>query len=769
MAIINYLGDKFVSTSSTDTLPGFALEGAILYSIPLRVGYIYNNNTWNPIESGIAGLVSGRQSNTIYNMGTQWTGSWNIWNNGDLIGFGFNSNNSTPLNKGHFYNEPSGYIAGWVTGIILENQSNTGAFEDWIDLTAMTTSGDWGDLTAQTTSGDWGSILDPTTPGISIDVKLRQDRTTVSALRFRRLVSGSSNYDSTIEFWITDSGTLLPKFTIQSGQFLPWLSGKNFLGAPELPFSGIHTEKVVAKQIQLLDGAAPGSGTNVLSSLSGQLYWSGQKVGILSGTTEDGVLTYNKDYQNINVESGIKISGQRVELGQARFANSDIPFDVTGILHSTSGKLYWSGKNILVHSGVTDGGLITYHPDYPNANVESGVLVSGDRLFIRNASPTITLDLTAVDLSSFDIKIDNSDKAFKIVSTEGNDVTPFSISQGGSNNTLTINNSRVGVRTNDSISDLDVFRQNIQESLGSGQGIYIRNNSASTSSTNQYSSPMTWLGSFWNPTGLNSVTTEFRAYVSTSSGNEPLGSGSGALVFEGQTGGAGYKELMRLDYHAGLKLSSGRTWNSGIIFTDHRGGLMAASGMRFNTGSNVLQIKTISGNQARYHVGGVLSSQINDDDALAGAVIDLATYTIPANTLSFTGDRIRFSAEGTMYGTTNGPKRLILEVYNQKCIDFDAVARDTYAGWSIDGYLYKTNSSFDVGVKVVFITGHSNLLGGDDSIITNTQAPRLAMMTTTVGSGTCNANGKIHIRGQSGVSCYSLFVDYCPANINGSL
>src|SRR5690349_20990533 len=120
MAITRYIGDRFVSTSTSDVYPVDVLEGAQLYSVPLNVGYSFSNNAWNPVVSGINGLVSRRESNTIYNMGTSWTGSCNILNNGHLIGFGFNSNVSHPLNKGHFYNEPSGYIAGWMTGIILE-------------------------------------------------------------------------------------------------------------------------------------------------------------------------------------------------------------------------------------------------------------------------------------------------------------------------------------------------------------------------------------------------------------------------------------------------------------------------------------------------------------------------------------------------------------------------------------------------------------------------------------------------------------------------
>ena len=209
----------------------------------------------------------------------------------------------------------------------------------------MSSSGDWGDLSAMTTSGDWGDIFDAITPGTSIDVKLTEDRTTVSAIRFRRLVSGASNYDSTVEFWVTDSGTLLPRFWIQSGQFLPWLSGRMFLGSPDSPFSGIHTLKTVLNQLQLNDSVIPSSG-NLLTSNSGQVYWSGFKLALLSGNTEDGILTYNKDYPNANVETGVKISGSRVELGQIRISNTTNPFDTPNILSASGGFLLWTGVRI---------------------------------------------------------------------------------------------------------------------------------------------------------------------------------------------------------------------------------------------------------------------------------------------------------------------------------------------------------------------------------------------------------------------------------------
>ena len=852
--ISRYIGDRIVQDNITGQppFPTNLLSGAILNTIEPKSFFIYDGNAWAPVN--------------------------------------------------HFY-VGSG-ISGFTTGITLENQSDISALGDWEDLTTMSTSGDWGTLDSPTSSGDWGSILDSITPGTSIDVKLAEDRRTVAAIRFRRLVSGNSNYDSTVEFWCHDSGALVPRFYIQSGLFLPWLSGKQFLGLPFLPFSGIFTEKLIGKQIQIENGIIPSSG-NTLTANSGQLYWSGQKAAIISGNTEDGVLTYNKDYPNVNVESGVKISGQRMELGQVRFASNDIPFDVSSVLHATSGqlywsgykaaiisgstenavlvydegypnavaqtgvyvnqgrlavglstlpdnnlqvhgsapsigitsltntaelsmtnaiqnkcyfvysgsgletrvglanlptmtvregdvdisgmirirgsdnrayqnalsttsgKLYWSGQNVLIHSGFTDGGLITYHPDYPNANVESGVLVSGDRLFVRNSSPTITLDLTAASLSSFDIKIDNADNAFKIVSTEGNDVAPFVIYQGGSNNTLTINgnsSSSVGIRTNDPVSDLDVTRTNIQQNVISGYGIYLKNDSASTNTTNQYSPPISWRGSFRNPTGLNSVTSEFRAYISTSSGTNPLGRGSGALVFEGQTGYNGFNEIIRLDYDAGLKLAPNRTFNSGIVFADHQGGLREASGLSFDTGTNVLKIKTISGNQARYHVGGTLYS-MTDFVAAVGDVGDLASFTVPANTLWNFGDRLEMSSHGVFAPSHDGPKRLILEINNTKCIDFDNVARNSSGTWRISASSCRLNTANQVHSSVVLITGRSwSADGTPDQAITNDNEPGYINHTHATVSGLLNADQLIRIRGQSGVQVQSFFINYYPGN-----
>ena len=287
-----YLGDRFAGIRA-ETFPTNVMSGALLNTTDLKSAYIYDGNAWAPIN--------------------------------------------------HFY-VGSG-VAGFTTGIILENRSNSGAFSDWGDLTAMSSSGDWGDLSAMTTSGDWGDIFDAITPGTSIDVKLTEDRTTVSAIRFRRLVSGASNYDSTVEFWVTDSGALLPRFWIQSGQFLPWLSGRMFLGSPDSPFSGIHTLKTVLNQLQLNDSVIPSSG-NLLTSNSGQVYWSGFKLALLSGNTEDGILTYNKDYPNANVETGVKISGSRVELGQIRIANTTNPFDTPNVLSASGGFLLWTGVRI---------------------------------------------------------------------------------------------------------------------------------------------------------------------------------------------------------------------------------------------------------------------------------------------------------------------------------------------------------------------------------------------------------------------------------------
>lgn len=908
MAIIRYLSDEFVSTTIGDSLPTDVLEGARLYSIPLRVGYVFHNNTWNAIESGICGLVSGRQANTIYNIGTQWTGSWNIWNNGDLIGFGFNSNNPAPLSKGHFYSEPSGYLAGWVTGIILENQSNTGAVQDWGDLTVMTDSGDWGSLSAATVSGDYGSILDPTTPGLSIDIKLTQDRTTVSALRFRRLVSGSSNFDSTIEFWVTDSGTLLPKFWIQSGQFLPWLSGGNyFLGSPSLPFSGIHTLKTVLTQLQFLDSVIPSSG-GLLTTNSGQLYYSGFKVVVLSGNTEDGIITYNKEYPNANVESGVLISGSRIIARQLKLDNSSVPFDSTNVLHAVSGKLAWSGSNVAIISGNTENAILVYNEDYPNTFAQTGVYINQGKLavgistlpdynlHVHGSSPsigitslsnTVELDMTNaiankcfiaysgsglhllvgsptsstitiregdVDISGM-VRIRNKDdrtyqnalssisgqlywSGSKIAILSGNtengliaynedypngfvqtgvvvinstlgvgttspaytiEAKAQSVSIGVTStndyselqfqNTASANNAlivwsgqklemraasastptitivgggpgKVGIRTNEPRGDVELFRNSIGTTQDDTYGIFLRNDTASTSVSNQYSPPLLWRGSFRNPTGLNSLSSEFRAYVSTSSGDNPLVSGSGALVFEGQRNSSGYKELIRLDYDAGLKLASNRTYNSGIVFADHRGGLMEASGMSFDTGTNVLKIKTISGNQTRYHVGGTLYSNVTSITITASStsVDNLLSYTVPANTLFNYGDRLEMFANGSFPSATDGPKRFVLEIGNTKYIDMDGFFIGNGFPWFIKAVIYKYNNASDLYANVELTTGNQQ------APITLSTVRSQVNNISSVCSGLSSVNNLILFRGQSGVTQNSLFINYYPSN-----
>ncbi len=103
MAVTRYIGDRFISNLSTDTFPTDVLEGGVLYSIPQRVEYAFFNGTWNPVRSGVAGICAGQSGMTIYNMGDQWSGSYNVFNNNDLIGFGFIPANPLPLSKGHFY------------------------------------------------------------------------------------------------------------------------------------------------------------------------------------------------------------------------------------------------------------------------------------------------------------------------------------------------------------------------------------------------------------------------------------------------------------------------------------------------------------------------------------------------------------------------------------------------------------------------------------------------------------------------------------------
>lgn len=837
MAIIRYLGDRLLSNSASDVFPTDLLEGAILYSIPLDVEYSYYNNSWNAVRSGLAGTVNTVSGMTIYNAGVKFSGSYNIYNNGDVIGFGFPSNSPSPLNKGHFYTSPSGYVAGWVTGIILENQSNTGAFEDWDNLTTMSSSGDWGVLTAADTSGDWGNVLDPTTPGISIDVKLSQDRTTVSALRFRRLVSGSSNLDSTIEFWVMDSGTLLPKFWIKSGQFLPWLSGKNFLGAPDLPFSGIYTKKLIVEQVQINDGVIPSSG-NTLTSTSGKLYWSGANIAVISGNTENAILVYNEDYPNAFAQTGVYINQGKLAIGKStlpdynlqihgtspslgitslsntseinmtnaiqdkcyfvysgsgletRVGSAILPtttvrygeLDVSGFirirgndnrtyqnaLSTTSGQLYWSGSKVAVLSGNTANGLIKYDANYPNSAVQTGIVhvydtaLGGDTFGVGTNLPSYNLEVKAnnanlgVSSTSTSAEIDMTNtvgnKCYFIYSGQkldlriGSTTTPTITIVGGEP-------GNIGFRTKEPRTDVELLRNSISTTQSDAYGIYLRNDTASTSSSNQYSPPLLWRGSFWNPTGLNSMSSEFRAYVSTSSGANPLVSGSGALVFEGQVNSSGYKELIRLDYDAGLKLASNRTFNSGIVFADHRGGLMEASGLSFDTGTNVLKIKTISGNQARYHVGGILHSNSRDNTATAGnPVTDLMTYTLPKNTLRSMGDRIEWYAAGT-FNTSVGPNRVILEAFNDKIIDHSIASTTVSDFWTakIQVYNIGTLAPQDVSVDYIFFTGSETLVSSK---------MRVALVT----SGLSNSDTIFKIRGQSGVTVYQMYLNFYPGN-----
>lgn len=103
---------------------------------------------------------------------------------------------------------------------------------------------------------------------------------------------------------------------------------------------------VITRQVQLINDPSAASGANILNNFSGQLYWSGQKVLVHSGVTAHGVITYNPDYPNANVETGVLISGQRIELGQIRMANTTNPFDISNVLSASGGFLLWTGVRI---------------------------------------------------------------------------------------------------------------------------------------------------------------------------------------------------------------------------------------------------------------------------------------------------------------------------------------------------------------------------------------------------------------------------------------
>lgn len=712
MAVQTYLGDRVICDFESDTKPTNIMDGAFLTVLSSRLNYIKRSGVWNVCESsGNLPLFSGGASGqTLVFKDGQWSGSYNLYNDNNVIGFGFSSTSPLPLNKGHFYSNYGG--VGWATGIILESQSNSGvSSNDYGDLTTMTISGDYGDLTAMSVSGDWGdlSVSEPTVPGISIDVKLSDDRRTVSALRFRRLTSGVENYDSAIEFWVTDSGTLNPKFWIQSGNFLPYQSGRMFLGDPALPFSGIHSLKAILKQLQFDDSVIPSSG-NTLSSNSGQLYWSGSKVAILSGVTENGVITYNEDYPNSFVQTGVVVVNNTLGVG---------------INTAPSYNLHIKGSN-------------------PSLGIEA-VNTIAELDFVNITNAVTQRSFIVASGTKFDIRV-------------GSTTIP----------TLTIMTGapgQVGIRTAEPRSDLELLRNSVGSTPNNNFGLFIRNDTAATSSSNEYSPPLNFRGSFWNPTGLDSMTSDFRSYVSTASGANPLTSGSGALVFEGQLNGSGYKELIRLDYDAGLKLASNRTFNSGVVFADHRGGLMEASGMCFDTGNNVLKIKTIGGNQARYHVGGTLYA--NNDGAVSSEtnnLVPLQYYVLPANTFNGNGDRIEIYAAGSFGVQTSnfytGSKRLMYSVAGTKIFNLDNVPSGNFNSWIVKSTFSNQTVATDSLCDYFLYTGGTYL----DINGTINSAQIASMGVASIPGYRTNDNLIAFSGAGSGVFQTNMFVTFYPGN-----
>jgi len=122
MAVTRYFGDRFIITdSSSESFPTNVQDGAFGIALNSKTAYVKRSGVWVTLEaSGDGPLFSGGVSGqTLVYVNNRWSGTYNVYNNNDVIGFGFSGNDSVrPLNKGHFYGG-SGQ-AGWVTGIILE-------------------------------------------------------------------------------------------------------------------------------------------------------------------------------------------------------------------------------------------------------------------------------------------------------------------------------------------------------------------------------------------------------------------------------------------------------------------------------------------------------------------------------------------------------------------------------------------------------------------------------------------------------------------------
>lgn len=259
---------------------------------------------------------------------------------------------------------------------------------------------------------------------------------------------------------------------------------------------------------------------------------------------------------------------------------------------------------------------------------------------------------------------------------------------------------------------LDVSKASIGVTQSDANGIKVENPTAATATTNQYSPPIVWEGSFWNPTGLNSVTTDFRAYVKTTSGTNPLGSGDGSWVMESQQGGDGYKEYLRVNPISG--------------------------GLGITTPTS----------QTRYTVGGTLYSSSSSAQATNGAVADLITYTLPANTIYNTSDRVEISACGSFDLGYAGGTRLILEACNTKLIDIQNIP--------------SMNNVWQIKASLFVLAGLPTLIY-DILTITGDTTPVMVAMNVGISlSGNANVNNNIILRGQSGITARNMTIRYYP-------
>lgn len=353
---------------------GLSLSGLVDFPSPFQAhNYLRGNSTANALEWRTPNQVLNDITGLLKSGGDHLTGNYSI-TGGVLSLTGLRVNDSDIPTIGHHLTANSGQLYWSGSKVLIQS----GTTEDGI----ITYNKDYPNTVVES--------------GVKVSGS--------------RIVGGQLKLDNTdIPFDQTNVFNALSGKLYWSGQLIGLLSGNNEDGIvtynKDYPNINVETgvkisgSRIDAGQLRLDNTSIPFDQTNVLNVVSGKLYWSGQLLGLLSGNSEDGIVTYNKDYPNINVETGVKISGGRIELNQARLANSDIPFDPTNVLSTTSGKLYWSGQLLALLSGNSEDGVVTYNKDYPNVNVETGVKISGQRIELgqlRIANSTTPFDPTNV-------------------------------------------------------------------------------------------------------------------------------------------------------------------------------------------------------------------------------------------------------------------------------------------------------------------------------------------------------------------------------------